>query len=154
MVTIKKQQYYLWRAVDADGNVLDVLLQRHRDTKAAERFFRKLLKKQGFVPRVIITDKLKSYEAAKKQVMKNVEHRAHKGLNNRAENSHQPTRVRERRMRKFKSPGQAQRFLAAFGSIRDHFHPKQNQLTAQRYRKQMRQRLEDWREVAGLNSAA
>ena len=88
VVTIKKQQYYLWRAVDADGNVLDVLLQRHRDTKAAERFFRKLLKKQGFTPRVIITNKLKSYAAAKKQVLKGVEHRQHKGLNNRVENSH------------------------------------------------------------------
>ncbi len=154
VVTIKKQQYYLWRAVDSEGNVLDVLLQRHRDTKAAKRFFRKLLKKQGFTPRVIVTDKLKSYEAAKKQILKSVEHRQHKGLNNRAENSHQPTRVRERRMRKFKSPGQAQRFLATFGPLRDHFHPKQHQLTAHHYRQQMRQRLEDWREVAGLNSAA
>jgi putative transposase len=153
VVTIKKQQYYLWRAVDAEGNVLEVLLQRHRDTKAAKRFFRKLLKKQGFVPRVIVTDKLKSYEAAKKQVMKNVEHRAHKGLNNRAENSHEPTRVRERRMRRFKSPGQAQRFLSAFGPIRDHFHPKQPQLTATRYRQALRQRFQDWREVAGLKSA-
>lgn len=154
VVTIKKQQYYLWRAVDSEGNVLDVLLQRHRDTKAAHRFFRKLLKQQGFVPRVIVTDKLKSYEAAKKQVMKNVEHRAHKGLNNRAENSHQPTRTRERRMRRFKSPGQAQRFLSAFGPIRDHFHPKQHQLTAPRYRQQLRQRFQDWREVAGLKSVA
>ena len=93
VVTIKKQQYYLWRAVDSEGNVLDVLLQRHRDTKAAKRFFRKLLKKQGLVPRVIVSDKLKSYAAAKKQVLKNVEHRQHKGLNNRAENSHQPTRT-------------------------------------------------------------
>ena len=154
MVTIKKQQYYLWRAVDAEGNVLDVLLQRHRDPKAAERFFRKLLKKQGFVPRVIVTDKLKSYAAAKKQVMKNVEHRAHKGLNNLCENSHQPTRVRERRRRKFKFPGQAQRFLSAFGPIRDHFHPQQHLLTAQRYREQLRQRFEDWREVACLQPAA
>ncbi len=154
VVTLKKQQYYLWRAVDSEGNVLDVLLQRQRDTKAAERFFRKLLKKQGFVPRVIVTDKLKSYEAAKKQVMKKVEHRQHKGLNNRAENSHQPTRMRERRMRKFKSPGQAQRFLSAFGPIRDHFHPKQHQLTAQGYREQLRQRFQDWQEVAGLVSAA
>ena len=79
VVTIKKQQYYLWRAVDAEGNVLDVLLQRHRDTNAAKRFFRKLLKKQGFVPRVIVTAQIKSYAAAKKQVMKNVEHRQHKG---------------------------------------------------------------------------
>ncbi len=144
VVTSKKQQYYLWRAVDSEGNVLDVLLQRHRDTKAAKRFFRKLLKKQGFVLRVIVTDKLKSYEAAKKQVLKNVEHRQHKGLNDRAENSHQPTRVQERRMRKFKSPGQAQRFLSAFGPIRDHFHPQQYLLTALRYREQLRRRFEDW----------
>jgi putative transposase len=75
VATIKKQQYYLWRAVDSKGNVLDVLLQRHRYTKAAKRFVRKLLKKQGFAPRVILTDKLKSYEAAKKQVLKSVEHR-------------------------------------------------------------------------------
>ena len=75
VVTLKKQQYYLWRDVDSEGNVLDVLLQRQRSTKAAERFFRKLLKKQGFTPRVIVTDKLKSYAAAKKQVLKGVEHR-------------------------------------------------------------------------------
>ncbi|MBD1847606.1 IS6 family transposase [Cyanobacteria bacterium FACHB-63] len=147
VVTIKQQQYYLWRAVDSEGNVLDVLLQRHRDTEPAARFFRKLLKKQGFVPRLMVTDKLKSYEAAKKQVMKNVEHRQHKGLNNRAENSHQPTRVRERRMRRFKSLGQAQRFLSAFDPIRSHFHPKQHQLSAKRYREQMRQRFEDWWEI-------
>jgi len=154
VVTIKKQQYYLWRAVDAEGNVLDVLLQRHRDTNAAKRFFRKLLKKQGFVPRVIVTAQLKSYAAAKKQVMKNVEHRQHKGLNNLCENSHQPTRVRERRMRRFKSPGQAQRFLSASGPIRDHFHPKQHQLTAQRYRQLLCQRFQDWQDVVGLKSAA
>jgi putative transposase len=154
VVTLKKQQYYLWRAVDGEGNVLDVLLQKHRDTKAAKRFFRKLLKKQGFVPRVIVTDKLKSYEAAKKQVMPNVEHRQHKGLNNLCENSHQSTRTRERRMRRFKSPGQAQRFLSAFGPIRGHFHPKQHQMTADHYREQMRQRFEDWREVACLKPAA
>jgi putative transposase len=154
VVTIKKQQYYLWRAVDSEGNVLDVLLQRQRDPKAAERFFRKLLKKQGFVPRVIVTDKLKSYAAAKKQIIKSVEHRQHKGLNNLCENSHQPTRVRARRMRRFKSPGQAQRFLFAFEPIRDHFHPIQHQLSAQRYREQLRQRFQDWQDVAGLKSAA
>jgi putative transposase len=154
VVTLKKQQHYLWRAVDSEGNVLDVLLQRQRDTKAAERFFRKLLKKQGFVPQVIVTGKLKSYEAAKKRVMKNVEHRQHKGLNNRAKNSHQPTRTRERRMRRFKSSGQAQRFLSTFDPIRGHFHPKQHQLGAKRYREQLRQRFEDWREVACLKTAA
>jgi len=154
VVTIKGQQYYLWRAVDTEGNVLDVLLQRWRDTYAAKRFLRKLLKKQGFVPRVIVTDQLKSYEAAKRQVMPSMEHRAHKGLHNRAENSHQPTRVRERRRRRFKAPGQAQRFLSAFGPIRDHFHPKQHQLTAKRYRAQLCQRFEAWREVAWLHAAA
>ncbi|MBD2080646.1 DDE-type integrase/transposase/recombinase, partial [Leptolyngbya sp. FACHB-17] len=121
---------------------------------AAKRFFRKLLKKQGFVPWVIITDKLKSYEAAKKQVMPSVEHRQHKGLNNRAENSHQPTRIRERRMGRFKSPGQAQRFLSAFGPLRGHFHPKQQELSAKRYREQLRQRLEDWREITCVKDAA
>ena len=140
--------------MDSEGNVLDILMQRHWDTQAATRFFRKLLKKQGFVPRVIVTDKLKSYAAAKKQALKSVEHRQHKGLNNLCENSHQPTRVRERRMRKFKSPGQAQRFLSTFGPIRDHFHPKQHQLTAPRYREQLRQRIQDWREVACLKLAA
>lgn len=152
--TIKSKQYYLWRAVDAEGNVFDILMQLHRDTKAAKRFFRKLLKQQGFAPRVIVTDKLKSYGAAKNQMLKSVEHRQHKGLNNRAENSHQPTRMREQRMRKFKSPGQAQRFLATFGPIRDHFHPKQHQLTAHRYREQMRQRIEDWQEIVELKPTA
>jgi putative transposase len=108
-----------------------------------QRFIRRLLKQQGFAPRVIVTDKLKSYEAAQKHVLKNVEHQQHKGLNNPAENSHQSTRVRERGMRRFRSPGQSQRFLSAFGPIRDHF-PKQHQPTAQRYRKQMHQRFEDW----------
>ena len=154
VITIKGQQYYLWRASDAEGNVFDILMQRHRDTKAAKRVFHKLLKQQGFVPRGIVTDKLKSYEAAKKQVLKSVEHRQHKGLNNLCENSHQPTRTRERRMRKFKSPGQAQRFLSAFGPIRDHFHPKQHQLTAHRSRQLLRQRFDDWQEIVGLNSAA
>jgi len=154
VITIKGKQYYLWRAVDSEGNVLDILMQRQRDTKSAKRFFRKLLKQQGFALQVMVTDKLNSYKAAQKQILKSVEHRQHKGLNNRAENSHQPTRMRERRMRKFKSPGQAQRFLSAFGSIRDHFHPKQHQLTAHRYRQLLRQRLDDWREIVGLNSAA
>jgi putative transposase len=140
--------------VDSEGNVLDVLLQRYQDTKAAKRFFRKLLKKQGFIPRVIVTDKLKSYEAARKRMMKTVEHRQHQGLNNRVENSHQPTRVRERRMRRFKSLGQAQRFLSAFGPIRGHFHPKQHELSAKRYREQLRQRFEDWQEVTCVRSAA
>lgn len=154
VIKIKGQQYYLWRAVDKEGQVLDILMQRRRNEAAADKFFRKLLKPVGFAPRVIITDKLKSYGAAKKKLLKGVEHRQHKGLNNRAENSHRPTRVRERRMGRFKSPGHAQRFLSAFEPLRGHFHPYQHQLTAPEYRETMRQRLESWRELTGLQGAA
>ena len=99
--------HYLFRAVDQDGEVLDILLQSRRNKKAAKKFFRKLLKKQSYVPRVLVTDKLKSYGAAKHKVLPSVEHRCGKRDNNRAENSHQPTRERERKMRRFTSPGQA-----------------------------------------------
>jgi putative transposase len=101
-IRINGETHYLWRAVDQDGNVLDILVQRRRDKEAAKKFFRKLLKGLQYVPRVIITDKLGSYSAAKAEVMFGVEHRRHKGLNNRAENSHQPARLRERVMRRFK----------------------------------------------------
>ncbi|HZG68625.1 MAG TPA: IS6 family transposase, partial [Herpetosiphonaceae bacterium] len=115
---------YLWRAVDQDGNVLDILVQSRRNKAAAKKFFRKLLKGLRYVPRVIITDKLASYGAAKREILPGVEQRQHKRLNNRAENSHQPTRQRERTMRRFKSAGQAQRFLSAFGLILGHFRPR------------------------------
>jgi len=106
-------KHWLWRAVDQAGVVLDVLVQRRRDKRAAKQLLRKLLKRQMRSPRVMITDKLASYGAAKREVMPAIEHRQHKGLNNRAENSHQPTRRRERQMKQFKSAGQAQRFLSA-----------------------------------------
>ncbi len=108
VITIKGEQFYLWRAVDQHGVVLDILMQRRRNTAAAKKFFRKLLKPVGFAPRVIITDKLKSYGAAKREILEGVEHRQQKGLNNRAENSHRPTRIRERRMGRFKSMGHTQ----------------------------------------------
>jgi putative transposase len=111
---IDEEQKYLWRAVDADGTVLDILVQNRRDTAAARRFFRRLLKRTHAVPRVVVTDKLRSYGAAHREVMPSVEHRSHKGLNNRAENSHRPTRQRERAMKGFRGTGGAQRFLAAF----------------------------------------
>ena len=101
---------------------------------AAQRFFRKLLKGLRYAPRVLITGKLKSYAAAKKHIMPGVEHRQHKGLNNRAELSHQPTRQREKQMRRFKSPGHAQRFLSAHGPINNVFRCQRNHLSAQRYR--------------------
>jgi putative transposase len=147
VIKIKGKQYYLWRAVDQEGQVIDILMQNRRNEAAADKFFRKLLKPQDSAPRVIVTDKLKSYGAAKKKILKGVEHRQHKGLNNRAENSHRPTRVRERRMGRFKSPGHAQRFLSAFEPIRGHFYPHQHKLTAPEFRATMRQRLESWQDV-------
>ncbi len=103
-LTINGRRHYLWRAVDQDGNVLDILVQPRRDAKAAKRFFRKLLKKQCGCPRVLVTDKLRSYQAAHRAVMPSVEHRQSRYLN-RAENSHQPTRQRERAMKRFRTPG-------------------------------------------------
>src|SRR4051812_15091744 len=114
---IRGGKHWLWRAVDQDGVVLDVLVQSRRDKRAAKRLLRKLLKKQRRPPRVMIPDNLASYSAAKGEVMPSVEHRRHKGLNNRAENSHQPTRRRERQMKRFTSAGQAQRFLSAHDQI-------------------------------------
>ena len=105
---INGEQKYLWRAVDQDGTVLDILAHNRRDTTAARRFFRRLMQTTCSVPRVVVTDKLRSYGAAHREVMPFVEHRAHKGLNNRVENSHQPTRQRERAMRGFRSVGGAQ----------------------------------------------
>jgi putative transposase len=151
---INGKQYYLWRAVDQDGNVLDILVQSRRNKQAAKKFFRKLLKDLEYIPRVIITDKLASYATAKKEIMPSVEHRQHKGLNNRAENSHQPTRQRERIMRRFKSPGHAQRFLSAFGPISDHFRPRRHDLRAAEYRALMHGRFQEWNEVTGMKQAA
>ncbi|WP_309050597.1 IS6 family transposase [Streptomyces sp.] len=122
-IRINGDSKYLWRAVDQAGNVLDILVQNRRDTAAARRFFRRLMTKTRTVPRVVITDKLRSYGAAHREVMPSVEHRAFKGLNNRAENSHQPTRQRERAMKGFRSAGAAQRFLSAFSGISPHFGP-------------------------------
>ncbi len=151
---INGKTQYLWRAVDQDGNVLDILVQSRRNKVAAKKFFRKLLKGCQYVPRVMITDKLGSYEAAKKELMPSVEHRRHRRLNNRSENSHQPTRQRERTMRRFKSPGHAQRFLSAFGPIREHFCPRRHRLKAEAYRRERARRFQVWSEVTSLQIAA
>src|SRR4051794_18370947 len=103
VIKIAGKKHWLWRAVDQDGIVLDILVQSRRDKRAAKRLLRKLLKRQCRPPRVLITDKLASYGAAKREITPGIEHRQHKGLNNRAENSHQPTRRRERQMKRFKS---------------------------------------------------
>jgi putative transposase len=106
------------------------------------------------VPRVIITDKLKSYGAAKREILPGVEHRKHRSLNNRAENSHQPTHQRERRMQGFKSAGHAQRFLSASGPITRHFRPRRHRFSAPEYRQEMRQRCQVWEAITGTGMAA
>nr|WP_308406971.1 IS6 family transposase [Streptomyces sp. AC555_RSS877] len=148
-IKINGEQKYLWRAVDQDGNVLDILVQNRRDKAAARRFFRRLLMETGSVPRVVVTDKLRSYGAAHREVMPCVEHRQSKYLNNRAENSHQPTRQRERAMKGFRSVGGAQRFLAAFSGISPHFRPRRHRFTAHDYRTEMHHRFTTWRIVTG-----
>ena len=153
-LTINGQRYYLWRAVDQHGYVLDILVQPRRDKRAAKRFLRKLLKGLRYVTRVIITDKLKSYEAARKEIIPGVEHRQHKGLNNQAELSHQPTRQRERQMRRFKSPGHAQRFLSAHGPINDLFRPRRHRMSAANYRAARDRSFAIWQEVTCARSAA
>jgi putative transposase len=147
VLTIKGKHHYLWRAVDQNSQVLDILIQSRRNRQAAKRFLRKLLNGLRYAPRVLITDKLKSYAAAKKQIMPGVEHRQHKGLNNRAELSHQPTRQRERQMRRFKSAGQGQRFLSAHGPINNAFRCQRNRLTAEQYRHVRTQAFSIWSEV-------
>ena len=153
-ITMHGERHYLWRAVDQDGNILDILVQSRRNKQAAKKFFRKLLKGLTYVPRVIITDKLKSYAAAKREILPGVEHRQHRYLNNRAENSHQPTRQRERRMQGFKSPGHAQRFLSAYGPIAQHFRPRRHRWSAPEYRQEMRTRCQMWEEITGTRMAA
>jgi putative transposase len=153
-IKINGKTHYLWRAVDQRGNVLDILVTSRRDTRAAMRFFRKLLKGLEYVPRVLITDKLGSYQAAQRRVLRSVEHRRSKYLNNRAENSHQPTRQRERAMKRFTSARHAQRFLSAFSGISSHFRPRRHRLGAQEYRTEMATRFTTWNEITGTTTAA
>jgi putative transposase len=154
VITMNGKQQYLWRAVDQEGYTLDILVQSRRNTKAAKRFFRKLLKGLQYLPRVLITDKLKSYAAAKKKVMPGVEHRQHKGLNNRAELSHQPTRQQERQMRRFKSPRQAQRFLSAHGPINNLLYLRRHQIPAAQYRVARQEAFNTWSQVTCVLKAA
>jgi putative transposase len=147
-------QHYLWRAVDQEGVVLDILVQSRRNTKAAKRFFKKLLKGSLYVPRLVITDGLKSYGAAKAKIIPRVEHRQSRYLNNRAENSHQPTRLRERRMKRFHSPRQAQQFLSAHGPIHQHTHPRRHRMSAAEYRVHRTQAFAVWQQETCAHTAA
>jgi putative transposase len=153
-IKIGGKTHYLWRAVDQHGNVLDILVTSRRDTRAATKFFRKLLTGLEYAPRVLITDKLASYGAARHRVLRSVEHRRSKYLNNRAENSHQPTRQRERAMKRFTSARHAQRFLSAFSGISPHFRPRRHRLSAGDYRREMTSRFTTWNQVTGRATTA
>jgi putative transposase len=143
-VKIQGQRHYLWRAIDQDGDVIDILVQRYRNARAAKRFFRKLLKGQGSAPWRLVTDKLKSYSAAHREVMSSVAHDTEQYENNRAEVSHQPTRQRERLMRGFKSAGQAQRFLSVHGVVQNLFRLGRHHLRSANYRLLRDRSFKEW----------
>ena len=148
-ISIAGKKHWLWRAVDRHGAVLDILVQSRRNAKAAKRLLRKLLKKQGVAPRVMITDKPASYGATKRETIPGAEHRQHKGLNNRAENSHQPTRRRERIMKRFKSAGHAQGFLSVHDQVANLLRRSANSNAAE-CRKARSQAFTAWAEVTGV----
>jgi putative transposase len=150
VVTIAGQKHWLWRAVDQDGYVLDEIVQTRRNTKAAKRLLKRLLRKQGCPPRRMITDKLGSYAAAQRQVMPEVEHRSHKGLNNRAENSHLPFRRRERAMQGFRSPRYLQRFVSVFSAVRNLFVPPRSSRSAPATHLHRLNAMAEWKAVANI----
>jgi len=148
-IKIKGKLHYLWRAVDEDGVVLDILVTKRKNKAEAIRFFEKLLGRYK-APSKITTDRFRSYRAALKEVLPNVKHVRGKWLNNRAENSHIPVRERERRMKKFKSLEHAQSFLEHFEFIRQYTKPKQHLLQASAYRRSLAYRLRAWDSIAQI----
>jgi len=147
IVMVRGERRYLWRAVDQDGDVLDILVQPRKNKQAALRFFRKLMKGQGRSARLIVTDKLPSYGAAKKIIMPTSMHYHERYANNRAEVSHEHTRAQERQMRRFKSPGQAQRFLAVHSQVHNLFRVGRHLLGAANYRLLRTRSFETWQQV-------
>ena len=133
-MTVRGQRQYLWRAVDEDGDVIDILVQSRRNRRAAIRFFRKLLKGEGREPRRLVTDKLCSYAAAHRTVMPSVVHTTDQYANNRAEVSHQPIRQRERQMRRFKSVGHLQRLASVQSLVQNLFRVGRHVLRAANHR--------------------
>jgi putative transposase len=154
VLTLHGRRHDLWRAVDQDENVLDILVPSRRNKRAAKTFVKNLLKGLPYVPRVISTDLLKRDAAATGEVMPGVEHRQHRSLKNRCEHSHRPTRARARRTQRSKSPGQARRLLFAYGPIGQHFRPRRHLLSASAYRQAMSRRFESWAEITGTERAA
>ncbi|MBL6082250.1 IS6 family transposase [Belnapia sp. T18] len=151
---INGELFYLWRAVDQYGVVLDILVQERRNATAAKRFFERLLMGLKYKPRKLLTDGLRSYCVAQREVLSGVRHRTSRYLNNRAENSHRPTRRRERQMQRFKSPEQAQRFLSAHAMIYGHFRPRRHLTAAEQYRRSRRKAFQTWRQETCAQVAA
>ncbi|AIK96611.1 IS6 family transposase [Candidatus Odyssella acanthamoebae] len=146
-VKIKGEAFWLWRLVDSTGEEIEILLQRRRNAKSAIRFLKKALKRIGQPPRVMVTDKLKSYNKAHRVLLRTSEHRSHKRSNNRAENSHQPTREKERQMRGFKTPGYAQRFLSSMGAFLNLLKVKRYSVSAKEYRQKLKESLSIFHEI-------
>ena len=147
VVTIQGQRRYLWRAVDQDGDLIEILVQKRKDTQAAKRFFRKVLGSQARVPLEITTDKLRSYAAAKRELLPSVPHCQDRYANNRAEVSHEPTRQQERQMRGFRSDAQAQRFLSVHGQCNNLFRLGRHLLAARNYRMMRLAAFSIWSQV-------
>jgi putative transposase len=147
VISINGEKRYLWRAVDQDGYVIDEIVQVYRNTEAARRLLTRLLRKQGSPPKRIVTDKLGSYGAAKRTIMPKIEHRQHKGLNNRAENSHVPIRKRERMMQGFRSWPGLQRFVSTFSALRNHFVPPRSHRSAFSTRLHRLRAMAEWKSV-------
>jgi putative transposase len=148
VVKIAGRSYWLWRAVDQSGIVLEEILQSRRDKRAAKRLLVKLIKRWGFVPKRIITDKLRSYGAAKREVAPGLDHWSHKGLNNCAENSHLPFRKRERVMQGFRSPGGLQRFVSMQSATRNRFSVPARRRSALSIRYNRLEAFEAWKSAA------
>ena len=143
-VSINGKRMYLWRAVDCEGDVLDILVQSRRNKKAALKLIRKLLKKQGFIPDTFVTDKLPSYGAALKELCLSKRHDFGGRKNNRAENSHLPVRQRERRMQRFKSPGSAQRFLSTHAAVYNTFNVQRHLISRGTLRQFRSAAMSEW----------
>ncbi len=149
-VRIQGQLHYLWRAVDQDGDVIDILVTKKRDRRAAKRFFRKVLKDQEQPPWRLVTDKLASYPAAHREVFPSVDHRTGRYENNRAEVSHQHTREHEHQMKKFKSMAQAQHFLSVHGAVQNLFRVGRHTVTAGNHRILRARAFDLWRQVTSV----
>ena len=145
VIRIGGERFWLWRAVDHEGEILDMLVQRRRDTKAALRLMRKLIRKQGFAPKIMVTDKLASYSRARRSLGLRGRHEQGLRANNRAENSHQPVRRRERKMQRFKSPGSAQRFLSLHAAVSNTFNIQRHLISRPTLRLFRAKAHEQWR---------